>query len=56
MDEVVKSKVRKACEQWSGKEKSDEFLEWYEDHKDKHIFVAKKTLLPGYSTKDLCLF
>lgn len=32
VDLIVKSKVCKACEQWSGSEESDEFLEWHENH------------------------
>lgn len=32
IDVIVKSKVCKACEKWVGKENTDEYLEWYEDH------------------------
>ncbi|KYN11371.1 hypothetical protein ALC57_16474 [Trachymyrmex cornetzi] len=35
VDVTVKSKVCKACEKWVGKEETDDYLEWYENHKDK---------------------
>lgn len=35
IDVIVKCKVCKACEKWVGKEDTDEYLEWYEDHQEE---------------------
>lgn len=34
LDVIVKSSVCKACEKWSGKEKSDEYAAWYDEHQE----------------------